>query len=176
MQVTQRTLSFWGYVTGTIALVLALVLLILSSTDKSGAIGYIVGAIASLLVGAAAITLGALASHASKGQKIPDPTPKPSPAPIPTPNVSPPEKSSLPPTPTALEGDSTEAVEDDESASDTNDTASQASITNYTLAPRISIEEDSSVSPLSPPRDAEKPTLRRPVRVSRVGKSFSDPN
>ncbi len=177
MQVTQKTLSLWSYVTGAIALVLALVLFILASTEKSGAVGYIVGGVASLLVGAAAITLGVLASHASKGQKAPTPSPKPNSTPIASSTVPPPS----PPSPPSSEGEPSDAVEEEESASDADDNASQASVTNYTLAPTIPMEEeDPAPSPplrknVEPPTSAAKSTLKRPVRVSRVDMSSSGP-
>lgn len=185
MQITQKSLSLWSYVTGAIALVLALVLFILSSTERSGAVGYIVGGVASLLVGAAAITLGFLASHASKGQKAPIPAPSDRPLAPPTrppsaPSTAPPPS---PPSPPSSEGEPPSDALEDESASDVDDdNASQASVTNYTLAPTIPMEEDTKdpapPPPLrteSPPTTAPRSTLKRQVRVSRADRSSSNP-
>ena len=185
--ITQQSLSFWSYVTGATALVVALVLFILSFTEKSGAIGYIVGGMASLLVGAAAITLGVLASHANKGQKTPVPaTTAPPLRPPSAPTTAPPPN---PPSPPSSEDEPPSDAVEDESASDADDdNASQTTVTNHTLAPTIPMEEEdmedmeeegAASSPPLPlrkePTFAAKSPIKRPVRVSRIDKRSSSP-
>ena len=147
-------LSTWAYVTGAIVLSISVLLLILSATDKSGFIGYIVGGIVCLLVGAAAITLGIIAS--SKTHTVVSPQTKPDETTIsPTP----------PPSPPSMEDVSVTSPESSFQDNDAEDSGSEASLSNYALAPPVPMPVSKESETESMQTDVELPpkTIKRLV-------------